>query len=225
SKFGFSQVTAIFDDTVDIYLARPAVSARLHSADLPEGTEAPSLGPLSTGLGEVVQYIVSSETLSPQELRTLHRWVLRPQMIQVEGVAEINTWGGFEKQIHVLVDPQLLVKHGLTLDDVANTLQKGNRNAAGGVIDEGGQTLLVRGQGLVLGIEDIESMVVASIEGIPIHMSDVAAVREASEIRRGAATADGKGEAVLGLGFMLMGENSRELTQRLESRLEEVRRS
>lgn len=225
SKFGFSQVTAIFDDTVDIYLARQVVSERLHGADLPEGTEAPSLGPLSTGLGEVFQYIVSSKSLSPQELRTLHHWVIRPQMIQVEGVAEINTWGGFEKQIHVLVDPELLVKHGLTLDDVADTLQKGNRNAAGGVIDEGGQTLLVRGQGLVLGLEDIESMVVASIEGIPIHLSDVAEVKESHEIRRGAATADGNGEAVLGLGFMLMGENSRELTQRLEARLAEVRRS
>ncbi len=225
TKFGFSQVTAIFDDSVDIYLARQVVAERLNTADLPEGIERPSLGPLSTGLGEVFQYIVSSETLSPQELRTLHHWVIRPQMIQVEGVAEINTWGGFEKQYHVLVDPQLLVKHGLVLDDVARTLQQGNRNAAGGIVNEGGQSRLVRGEGLVVGIKDIDSMVVASVDGTPIHLRDVAEVKVAHEIRRGAATADGKGEAVLGLGFMLMGENSMELTRRLEVRLDEVRRS
>lgn len=225
TKFGFSQVSAIFDDSVDIYLARQVVSERLFTVDLPEGITRPALGPVSTGLGEVFQYIVSSEKLSAQELRTLHHWVIRPQMVQVSGVAEINTWGGFEKQIHVLVDPSKLVKHELTLDDVARVVRGSNRNASGGVTDEGGQSTLIYGQGLVADISDIDSMVVATVDGFPILLRDVAEVREAHEIRRGAVTADGKGEAVLGLGFMLMGENSRELTQRLEKRLDEVRRS
>jgi cobalt-zinc-cadmium resistance protein CzcA len=225
SKFGFSQVTAIFDDDTDIYLARQVVSERLAAAELPEGVGRPALGPVATGLGEVFQYLVQSDTLSAQELRTLHHWVIRPQMVQVPGVAEINTWGGYEKQFHVIVDPRRLVKHQLTLDDVARVLARGNRNAGGGVLDEAGESQLIQGQGLVGGTADLEAMVLANVEGTPIHLSQVADIREGHEIRRGAVTADGEGEAVLGLGFMLMGENSREITQRLEARLEEVRNS
>lgn len=225
SKFGFSQVTAIFDDDTDIYLARQVVSERLATAELPEGVGRPALGPVSTGLGEVFQYVLHSETLTSQELRTLHHWVVRPQMLQVPGVAEINTWGGYEKQYHVVVDPRRLIKHALTLDDVARVLREGNRNAGGGVLDRAGEAQLVQGQGLVTGIADLEAMVLASVDGTPIHLEEVADVREDHEIRRGAVTYQGKGEAVLGLGFMLMGENSRELTDKLEARLEEVRRS
>lgn len=225
TKFGFSQVTAIFDDSVDIYLARQVVSERLGSVDLPEGIERPSLGPMSTGLGEVFQYVVTSDKLTAQELRTLHHWVIRPQMVQVPGVAEINTWGGYEKQYHVLIDPTRLVKHGLTLDDMARVLKRGNKNAGGGITNEGGESRLIHGRGLVSGTKDIETMVVASVDSTPIYLRDVAKVEVSHEIRRGAVTADGNGEAVLGLGFMLMGENSRELTQKLEARLEAVRRS
>lgn len=225
SKFGFSQVTAIFDDDTDIYLARQVVSERLAAVDLPEGGSRPALGPVATGLGEVFQYLVASETLSARELRTLHHWVIRPQMVQVAGVAEINTWGGYEKQYHVIVDPQRLVKHELTLDDVARLLRRGNRNAGGGTLDTAGESHLIQGQGLVTSVEDLEAMVVATDRGTPIHLRDVAEVRIDHEIRRGAVTAEGQGEAVLGLGFMLMGENSREITQRLEKRLDEVRRN
>jgi len=225
SKFGFSQVTAIFDDETDIYLARQVVSERLAAVDMPAGGSRPALGPVATGLGEVFQYLVQSETLNTRELRTLHHWVIRPQMVQVPGVAEINTWGGYEKQYHVVVDPQRLVKHELTLDDVARLLRRGNRNAGGGVVDAAGEAQLIQGQGLVGSVEDLEAMVVATDNGTPIHLHDVAEVRIDHEIRRGAATAEGRGEAVLGLGFMLMGENSRHVTQRLEERLEEVRRS
>ena len=225
SKFGFSQVTAIFDDDTDIYLARQVVSERLAGVELPAAVGRPALGPVATGLGEVFQYLVRSETLSAQELRTLHHWVIRPQMVQVPGVAEINTWGGYDKQYHVLVDPQELVKHDLTLDDVARVLQRGNRNAGGGVLDQAGESQLIQGQGLVSSIGDLEAMVLAHADGTPIHLRDVAEVREGHEIRRGAVTAEGKGEAVLGLGFMLMGENSREVTQALEARLAEVRSS
>jgi cobalt-zinc-cadmium resistance protein CzcA len=225
SKFGFSQVTAIFDDDTNIYLARQVVNERVATVELPDGVGRPSLGPVATGLGEVFQYLVHSDTLSAQELRTLHHWVIRPQMVQVPGVAEINTWGGYEKQYHVVVRPQSLVKHGLTLDDVARVLQHGNRNAGGGVLEQAGEAQFIQGQGLVTGTADLESMVLADVDGKLIRLSDVADVEEAHEIRRGAVTAEGEGEAVLGLGFMLMGENSREVTRELDERLEEVRRS
>ena len=225
SKFGFSQVTATFDDDTDVYLARQVVSERLGTVELPANVGRPSLGPVSTGLGEVFQYLVKSDTLSPQQLRTLHHWVVRPQMLQVPGVAEINTWGGYEKQFHVVVDPNRLVKHDLTLDDIASALRRNNRNAAGGTLNQGGEARLIQGQGLVSSVADIESIVVAAVAGAPIHMRDVASVVEGHEIRRGAVTADGKGEVVLGLGFMLAGENSRALTQRLEARLAEVQSS
>ena len=225
SKFGFSQVTALFEDGSELYLARQMVAERLASAELPQDVERPSLGPLSTGLGEVFQYIVHSETLSARELRTLHHWVIRPQMLPTPGVAEINTWGGHEKQYHVIVDPQRLVKHQLTLDDVARVLQEGNRNVGGGLLDQAGESQLIQGQGLLSGVEALESMVLANVDGTPIYLKDVAVAQVGNAIRRGAVTAQGEGEAILGLGFMLMGENSRELTKRLEERLSEVQRS
>ncbi len=225
SKFGFSQVVVIFDDKTDIYLARQTVSERLSTANLPPGVGQPTLGPVATGLGEVFQYLVESDTLNAQELRTLHHWVIRPQMLQTPGVAEVNTWGGYEKQFHVVVDPGLLIKYELTLDDLASVLEDGSRNVGGGVITQSGESKPVQGQGLVSSVADIESIVVASSSGLPIRVADVAEVRIDHEIRRGAVTADGKGEAVLGLGFMLMGENSRDVTQRLEARLKQVEKS
>lgn len=225
SKFGFSQVTAIFDDDTDIYLARQLVSERLASAELPEGVSRPSLGPVATGLGEVFQYVLHSDTLTATELRTLHHWVVRPQMVQVPGVAEVNTWGGFDKQFHVVISPEQLIEHDLNLDDVARVLRHGNRNVGGGVLVRGGEAQLVQGQGLAGDIADLESMVLANVDGTPLRLRDVAEVREDHQIRRGAVTYQGKGEAVLGLGFMLMGGNSRALTQQLETRLDEVRSS
>jgi cobalt-zinc-cadmium resistance protein CzcA len=184
----------------------------------------PALGPLSTGLGEVFQYVLRSDTLSPRELRTLHHWVVRPHMLQVPGVAEINTWGGFEKLYEVVIDPARLLRYGLTLDDVARALIRDNRNASGGYVVRGGEASYVQGQGLVRGLDDLRGVVVASVEGTPVCLDDVAEVQVGSALRHGAVTADGRGEAVLGLGFMLIGENSRELSRRLEARLEEVKR-
>ena len=225
SKFGFSQITAIFEDDTDVYLARQVVGERLQTVDLPAGVDRPSLGPVSTGLGEVFQYLVDSDDLSARELRTLHHWVVRPQMLQVPGVAEINTWGGYEKQYHVVFDPDLLIKYALTLDNVATALRRNNANVSGGVLDQGGEAQIVQGIGLAGGIRDLERIVVAAHEGVPIRIRDVARVEIGHQIRRAAVTAGGRGEAVLGLGFMLMGENSRALTQRLEARLREVQAS
>src|SRR5690606_23676218 len=144
--------------------------------------------------------------------------------LQVPGVAEINTWGGHEKQYHVIVDPQRLIKHAITLDDVARVLSQSNRNAGGGVLDQSGEAQLIQGLGTVTSVSGLQAMVLAAVDGTPIHLSDVAQVREGHEIRRGAVTYQGQGEAVLGLGFMLLGENSRELTQKLEARLQQIKR-
>lgn len=222
SKFGFSQITAIFKDGTNLYLARQLVSERLQTVKLPDNVGKPSLGPASTGLGEVFQYLVMSKTLSARELRTLHHWVIRPQMLQASGVAEINTWGGFEKQYHVIFDPELLLKYKLTLDDVWRALKKNNANVGGGILNRGGSAMAVQGVGLVTSIRDIKKITIAAINGVPVRIQDIAQVKVHHQIRRGAVTGQGRGEVVLGLGLMLIGENSREVTRRLHKRLKEV---
>tara|TARA_B100000609_G_scaffold186299_1_gene170860 strand:+ start:2230 stop:5349 length:3120 start_codon:yes stop_codon:yes gene_type:complete len=222
SKFGFSQTTAIFKDGTNIYLARQLVSERLQTVKLSDKVGKPSLGPTSTGLGEIFQYLVTSKSLSARELRTLHHWVIRPQMLQVSGIAEINTWGGFEKQYHVIFDPALLLKYKLTLDDVWRSLKKNNANVGGGILNRGGAAMAVQGAGLVTSRRDIKKITIAAIDGVPVRIQDVAQVKLHHQIRRGAVTGQGGGEAVLGLGLMLMGENSRDVTRRLHKRLKEV---
>lgn len=223
SKFGFSQVTAIFEDRIDIYLARQVVNERLQTVELPEGIGPPELGPVSTGLGEVFHYVVSSSQRDLTELRTLHDWVAKPILRSVPGVAEVNSWGGFVKQYHVLVDPLRLRKFDLGMDDLREALEKNNANMGGGNVVQAGEQLLVHGVGLVTTVPQIANIVIASHDGVPIKVRDVADVEVGHEIRRGAVTAMGEGEALLGLGFMLMGENTRVVAQRLEDRMEEVR--
>ena len=228
SKFGMSQVVATFGDRTPIALARQLVSERLLSVELPDGIERPELGPISTGLGEVFHYLVRSEdpTRSLTELRELHDWVIKPELRKVSGVAEVNSWGGFEKQYHVVVEPERLIKYDLTFDDLVEALEDNNQNAGGGImVTAGGEALVVQGVGLVTGIEEIENIAVAAHDGIPVRVRDVAEVAIGHEVRRGAVTADGKGEVVLGLGFMLMGENSHAVTRRLKARLAEVQKS
>lgn len=219
SKFGFSQVTVVFTDDVDVYRGRQLVSERLQTVDLPEGTEQPTLGPLTTGLGEVFQYVIQSDERTATELRTMHEWVVRPQMLGVKGVAEINTWGGYDRQYHVIVDLRRLLEYDLTMSDIERALRRNNANVGGGVISGGGESQLVQGLGLAEDADDLRSIVVAAVSGVPVRIGDVAVVEEGHEIRRGAATAEGEGEVVLGLGFMLMGENSGDVTRALEARL------
>src|SRR5690554_1188356 len=174
SKYGFSQITLIFDDATDIYQGRQVVMERLQTVELPPGASKPSLGPVSTGLGEVFQYAVTSPTRSPMELRTLHQWVIRPQMLSVAGVAEINTWGGHQKQFQVVVDLERLLKFDISLDEVERALRQNNANIGGGVLTRGGESQLVQGVGRVGGLEDLEKIVVAAIDGVHIHLSDIA---------------------------------------------------
>lgn len=225
SKFGFSQVVVTFADGTDIYFARQLVAERLSTVELPEGLSRPQMGPIATGLGEVFHYVVRSDRHDLTELRTLHDWSIKPALRAVPGVAEVNSWGGYEKVYEVQVDPDRLVKHGLSFGEVTDALRSNNANVGGGNMARGGGTLLVHGLGRVSGIEQIANVPIAARDGVPIRVKDVAEVKLGHEIRRGAVTADGKGEAVLGLGFMLMGQNSHEVTSRLKAKLEELRTS
>ena len=225
SKFGFSQVVATFEDDTSVYDARQLVLERINSVELPEGIERPALGPIATGLGEVFHYVLWSPTRSLEELRTLHDWVIRPELRRVPGVAEVNSWGGHERQYQVVYDPRALVAHALTVDDLVGALRANNRNVGGGRVVVSGEDLLVHGLGRLDSVEEIEAVVVTARGGVPVRVRDVAEVRVGHQIRRGAVTADGRGEVVLGLGFMLMGENSHEVTRALEARLDAVRGS
>ncbi len=223
SKFGLSQVIVIFEDGTDIYFARQLVNERLSTVALPQGQERPKMGPVSTGLGEIFHYIVAGKGDDPTHLRTVHDWIIRPQMRQVKGVAEVNSWGGFERQYQVRIDPAKLAKYGLTFDRATEAIRANNQNVGGGVIDRGSGVLLVHGIGRTGTLEEIRNIPIAAKDGVPILLGDVAEVRIGHEVRRGAVTADGKGEVVLGLGFMTMGENSHEVTWALKRRLDEVK--
>jgi cobalt-zinc-cadmium resistance protein CzcA len=225
SKFGLSQITVIFEDGTDIYLSRQVVMERVQSVDLPAGIGKPELGPVATGLGEVFHYLLTAKDKTLTELRTLHDWVMKPQMRSVSGVAEVNTWGGDERRIEILVDPQELANRGLSLDRLIDAIEQGNLNVGGGTLDRAGESSLVQGVGVVADPGEIGNIVVAVKNGVPVLVADLARVVEGREIRRGAVTADGKGEAVLGLGFMLMGENSHDVTSRLKARLAEVKKT
>jgi cobalt-zinc-cadmium resistance protein CzcA len=226
SKFGLSQVVATFNDNVDIFRARQLITERLQTVELPEGMARPQLGPIATGLGEVFHYVVRSSDpkRTPTELRVLQDWVVKPQLRKVPGVAEVNTWGGFEKQFHVVVETDRLIKYRLTFEDLVEALEANNQNVGGGQIVRGGESLLVHGVGSATNLQEIGAIVITSHDGTPVRVRDVATVKEDHEIRRGAVTADGRGEAVLGLGFMLMGENSAVVTKALKVKLGEVQK-
>jgi cobalt-zinc-cadmium resistance protein CzcA len=223
SKFGLSQVTLTFDDGTDIYFARQIANERLLGVDLGEGVGRPKLGPVSTGLGEVFHYIVSGQSSDETEMRTIHDWIIKPKLRTVRGVAEVNGWGGFEKQYQVRIDPARLIKHGLTFDEVVAAVSANNRNVGGGMVREDTRALLVTGIGRTTNLDEIRRIVIAAREGVPVRVGDVAEVVIGSEVRRGAVTADGRGEAVLGLGFLLMGENTHQVTWAMKRRLDDIR--
>ena len=223
SKFGFSQVVVTFKDGTDIYFARQLVNERLSTVELSSEIERPKMGPVSTGLGEVLHYVVTGKGDDVTELRTIHDWIIKPKMRTVKGAAEINSWGGYEKQYQVRIDPNLLIKYNLTFDEVVKAVEENNRNVGAGNIREGTRSVLVQGLGRTTNVEQIKGIVITARHGVPIRVSDVAEVAIGSEIRRGAVTADGKGEVVMGLGFMLMGENTHQVTWAMKDRLEEIK--
>jgi heavy metal efflux system protein len=225
SQFGASAVIATFRDGTNIYLARQQIAERLNRVEVPEGIDRPTMGPVATGLGEVFHYTLSSKTRDLTDLRTLHDWVVKPKMRSVSGVAEVNSWGGLEKEYQVRVDPVRLLRHAIAFEAVVDAARLNNLNVGGGNIDENqtGEMLLVQGVGRTSTVEQIENIVVTAVEGVPIRLRDVADVVIGHQLRKGAVTAGGQGEVVLGLGFMLMGENSYAVTRRLKDRLNEVK--
>jgi len=230
SKFGLSQVTVVFEEGTDIYFARQQVQERLQQAreEIPEGYGTPEMGPISTGLGEVFQYSIEADASSgidATELRTLQDWVVAPQLRAVKGVAEVNAFGGFEKQYQVLVRPDALVQYDLTLQRVLDAVAANNQNAGGGYITQGAEQLVIRGVGQVQDLDQIRNIVVSSRGGTPVLVSDIADVVIGSTIRQGAVTKDGTGEVVTGIVMMRMGENSRTVVDAVKERFDQAARS
>lgn len=231
SKFGLSQVTITFKDDVDLYLARQLVLERLIQAqhELPGGVR-PEIAPISTGLGEIYQFSVENDPKQPgrhslMELRSILDWQIVPVLRTVDGVIEVNVYGGKLKQYEVLIDPAKLVSHGLALRDVVGALEKNNANVGGAYLERGGEQQLIRGIGLIRSLEDIETIVVSAAKGTPVFVRNLGTVGFGSQVRQGAATADGRGETVLGIAMLLKGANSREVAGRVHTRLAELRKT
>lgn len=234
SRYGLSQVTVVFEDGVDIYFARQLVNERLQAVrgQLPAGVE-PQLGPIATGLGEIFMYTVEAEegatkpdgaAYTPEDLRTLQDWVIRPQLLGTKGVTEVNTIGGYVRQYHVTPWPDRLAAAGLSIDDVVEAIEQNNDNRGAGYVERYGEQLLLRSEGQLKGVDHLESVVVANRNGVPLRVADVADVGLGEELRTGAATENGR-EVVLGTVFMLVGENSRAVAQATATRLAEAARA
>ena len=232
SRYGLSQVTAIFEDDTDIYFARQLINTRIQTAkgQLPAGLE-PIMGPIATGLGEIFMWSVENshksgnkKALTSTELRTIQDWIIKPQLRTLKGVAEVNSIGGYLKQFHVTPDPEKLISYGISFREVLEALMNNNSNAGAGYIEHAGEQYLIRSPGQVSGIDDLRKIVIGVHQGIPIHMDDIAEVLLGKELRTGAATRNGK-ETVLGTVFMLKGENSRTVAKRVEEKMVEINRT
>ena len=227
SKFGLSQVTIVFEEGTDIYFARQLVQERLQQAreEIPEGFGNPEMGPISSGLGEIYQYTIEAENVDATELRTLQDWVVAPQLRSVAGVAEVNSFGGYEKQYQVLVRPEALVQFNLTLQQVLDAVAANNQNAGGGYITKGAEQLVIRGVGQVQDMDQIRGIVVTSQGGTPVRVGDVADVAIGHTIRQGSVSKDGRGEVVTGIVMMRMGSNSRTVIEQVKERVAVAARS
>ena len=228
SRYGLSQVTVVFKDGTDIYLARQLIGERLSEVkgQLPAGIE-PAMGPISTGLGEIFTYAISSApgaAHSPMYLRTVQDWIVRPQLRKTPGVVEVNTSGGYTKQFHVLPDPVHLQAYDLTLQDLVAALLRNNANIGAGYIEHSGTQYIVRSPGQVANIDEILDITVTHRNGVPIRLAEIADVELGSELRTGAATQDGS-EVVLGTVFMLLGSNSRDVARASAKRIDEIQPS
>ena len=234
SRSGLSQVTVIFKDGTDLFFARQLVNERLQVAreQLPDGIDT-AMGPISTGLGEIFLWTVEAEDgalkedgtpYTPTDLRVIQDWIIKPQLRNVPGVAEINTIGGFAKEYQIAPDLKRLAAYKLTLNDLVTALERNNANVGAGYIERSGEQLLIRAPGQLASIEDIANIVITSSDGTPIRVRNVAQVDIGRELRTGAATENGR-EVVLGTVFMLIGENSRSVSQAVAKKLEEINRS
>jgi len=234
SRYGLSQVTVVFDEGTDLFFARNLVNEGLQRvrSQLPAGVDA-ELGPIATGLGEIFLYTVHAEDNARQAdgtpydataLRTLQDWIIRPQLRSVRGVTEVNTIGGYEKQYHVTPDPARLLAFGVSMEDVVKALERSNATVGAGYLERNGEQYLVRAPGQLASLEDIEGVVVAERAGVPVTVRNLAEVALGKQLRTGAATRDGK-ETVLGTVVMLVGENSRTVSEAVAAKLGEINRT
>ena len=223
SKAGLSIVTIVFGDDVAVYFARQLVGERLGDVRgrLPAGVE-PALGPVATAFGEIYQYLVEGGAVEPMERKALHDWEVRARLRSVQGVSEVNSWGGMTRQYQVTVDPFRLDRYGLTLRQVFDAIASNNASFSGGFIEHHSERYTVRGTGLVTGCADLERIVITATNGVPVFVSDVATVEEAPMPRHGAVTSDGKGEVLAGMVIMLKGENGKRVATRVKQRVDEI---
>ncbi len=226
SKLGLSVITVVFKDNVDIYFARQLVNERMQAAKarLPEGLN-PELGPITTGMGEIYQYVVEGKGYSPSDLKTLHDWEIKYQLRTIPGVNEVNTWGGETLEYQIILYPERLLQYNLTLKEVFEALKDNNTNFSGGIIEHGSEQYVLRGLGLINKLEDIRNIVVKYQEGKPIYIKNIAKVEYGQALRQGAATKDGKGEVVTGIIMMLKGENSRNVIKEIKIKINEIKKS
>ena len=231
SRYGLSQVTVIFEEGTDIFWARQQISERLQGirSQLPPSLE-PTLGPIASGLGEIVTYVVKAEpgatkpdgtSYTAEDLRTIQDWIIRPQLVKVPGITEINSIGGFERQFQVAPDPGRMLAFKVTMADVISALERNNLNAGAGYIERNGEQWLVRSPGQLKTLEDIGNVVIAKRDDAPVRIKDIGDVKYGKELRTGAATKDGT-EVVLGTAFMLLGENSRTVAKAVAQELDRV---
>ncbi len=232
SRFGLSVVTVVFEEDVDIYWARAQITERLKEAEnnIPQGLGNPEIAPVSTGLGEIYQYVVFPKKgyehkYSATDLRTIQDWIIRPQLLGTPGVAEVNTLGGSLKQYEIAINPDKLKSMNTTIAEIFDALEKNNENTGGAYIDKKPYAYFIRAIGMVDGIDAINKIVVKNENGIPILIRDVATVQIGSSIRFGAVTKDGNGEEVSGMALMLKGENSAEVVKRVKEKMEQIKKS
>ncbi|MBS2006776.1 MAG: efflux RND transporter permease subunit [Cyanobacteria bacterium SZAS TMP-1] len=226
SKYGLSVVTVIFSDKVDTYFARQLVLERLQTARarLPADVN-PELGPISTAMGEIFQYLVEGKSYSATELKSLQDWQIKYQLRTIPGVAEVNTWGGLTDEYEVEITPTLLQQYGLTLKDVFSAVARNNENFGAGIINHESEQFVIRGLGRVNSLSDIENITIKTKNGIPILVKNVGRVYHGAALRQGASTRDGQGETIVGLVMMLKGENSRAVIERVKNGLVQIQKT
>ncbi len=224
SKQGLSIITVSFPDDVDVYFARQLVQQRIADAKsmLPDGVEA-GLGPVSTPMGELYQYTLTSDSMSLTELKTLHEYTIRPRLRTVPGVSEVNSWGGYTEQVHVVVDPAKAAARGLTLAEVHEAIAANNRAFGGAYVETAGERFTLRGVGRAESLDEVGRMVVATRGGAPVLVRDIAVVQQGALPRSGAVTQDGKGEVVTGMILKLKGADSRQVIAGVRARMEEIK--
>jgi heavy metal efflux system protein len=232
SRFGLSVITLVFEENVDIYWARQQMSEKLRDAErlIPKGAGIPELAPISTGLGEIYQYVIYAKKgfetqFDASKLRSIQDWIVKPQLLGTPGIAEVTTLGGSLKQYEIAVQPDQLKSMNVTITDIFEALEKNNENTGGAYIDKQPYVYFIRALGMVKNIADIEKIVIKNTNGVPILVRDVAKVQEGSALRYGAVTKDGKGEVVGGLVLMLKGENSSAVVNRTKAKVEQIRKS